>query len=636
MSDPSVVLSGVVMAHPRRREMAADLIARSAPEPLELVLDPDPTGPPSPLRTAVVAWGAAPAGATHHLVLQDDAVLSPGFFDHARAAAAAMPDAAIAFYTHWNSRNGAAVRLGALAGARWAPATSEYTPTVALLLPAAVAADFVPYARKHGATWMDDVVMSRYLRHAKVPTYLTTPNIVDHADVPSTADNDAHGPRRAACFAELPPGTSWNFLPGYADLDAVPFFKHGMAQVVVREPGSPHWTTIEAERYCDRIGFDVALCQKALVEAVASGSAAVRGLADRLDRDRLEALWLTANLIGVVAGGLGAPRDTGPLARLALSTLGIGGLCMDLRATVLDEMAPGLRELPFLGYEAGRSFDPGPRRPSSPGSGCHGPNRVVVTGGGSPLGGYLGRALADRGYLVSSQQEPVAFSGARAVVHLLDPRSPAIVQDMRTVLDAARAAGVRHLVCLSPHRVYTSSPPGLAGDDAVSRPPDDPVAAAVFAAEQECLAANRGTALGTTVVRLGVPYGPEVGGGPVLERFVRGALLIEPIRVDIAAEQRLQLVHVRDVASAVEWLLRLGPYTQAFNIGVYEPTTARELAELVSRTVRAVPVEIGQAPSVDQPPMQGVLDWHPSVDLADGIRTLSQWLAYEAGDDHAG
>ena len=46
-----------------------------------------------------------------------------------------MPHAALALFAFWNSRNGAAVRLGALAGARWVPGAGEYTPVAALLLP---------------------------------------------------------------------------------------------------------------------------------------------------------------------------------------------------------------------------------------------------------------------------------------------------------------------------------------------------------------------------------------------------------------------------------------------------------------------------------------------------------------------
>src|SRR5262245_33669581 len=132
-------LSGIVTAHPRRLETAQALMRSTPPGVFDLVLDPSPESPVS-LRTAMLAWSSIPSTSTHHLVLEDDAVPVPGFVEHAEAAAASAPDAAIAFYANWNSRNGGAVRLGTLTGARWAPAAAEYTPTVALLLPAEVGA----------------------------------------------------------------------------------------------------------------------------------------------------------------------------------------------------------------------------------------------------------------------------------------------------------------------------------------------------------------------------------------------------------------------------------------------------------------------------------------------------------------
>ena len=79
-------LSGAVMTHPKRRA-AAERLARSAPPgALQVVMDPDPAGKPSVLRTALCAWEAIEDGATHHLVVQDDMILSDTFYARARAA----------------------------------------------------------------------------------------------------------------------------------------------------------------------------------------------------------------------------------------------------------------------------------------------------------------------------------------------------------------------------------------------------------------------------------------------------------------------------------------------------------------------------------------------------------------------
>jgi hypothetical protein len=76
-----VSLSVAVMTHPRRRDHAQKLAAALHPYPVDIVLDPAPDGPPESLRTAVRAWAAA-GDATHHLVVQDDIVVTDGFIGH--------------------------------------------------------------------------------------------------------------------------------------------------------------------------------------------------------------------------------------------------------------------------------------------------------------------------------------------------------------------------------------------------------------------------------------------------------------------------------------------------------------------------------------------------------------------------
>lgn len=484
-----IVLTGAVMTHPRRTGLTGRLLAAAPAGALRPVADPEPAGPPTALRTAIRAWSAIAEGTTHHLVLQDDAVPADGFFDHARAAVAAAPDAAIAFYTNWNSRNGAAVRLAALAGSRWVTATHEYTPTVALALPARIAAGFANFAEAHGSTWPDDVVMSRYLRSAGVPVLLVAPNLVEHADEPSVLRNDSHGSRRSACFA-APPGDDWSLGAGPLDPDVIPFFKHGIAQCVVREDGRR--TTIDAERYFGRAGWDFDACQKQRLEVTGSVFGALDELERHLDEEAIEGLWTTAYLLGA----LGTRGRLDRVGSLALGTIGAGGVCTTVGAATLRTLRPAMSELARLGHEAGARArrSPSPRR-----------ERVLVTTTHRPLGREIARHLADRGYEVLDENDGPDVD---AVVHVAEPGS---------TLPPVTA---RHVVQVCP--------PGV------------PVPTA---------------APGTSVLRTGSPYGPGIEGYSVLETFTRQALLAQPIQADVPAQATHRPAYIRDIALAVHHLL---------------------------------------------------------------------------------
>jgi hypothetical protein len=96
-----------------------------------LAIDSDPEGPPSALRTALVAWSAVIPGASHHLVVQNDVDAAVELLEIVARAAARFPEEALVFYTNWHARNGAAARLAALAGAAWVRGVpDEFTPSL--------------------------------------------------------------------------------------------------------------------------------------------------------------------------------------------------------------------------------------------------------------------------------------------------------------------------------------------------------------------------------------------------------------------------------------------------------------------------------------------------------------------------
>lgn len=196
---PEPVLSVVVMHHPARGDVS-DLVAACAPLDVRVVEDPEPDGPPSPLRTAKRAWAAVAPGATHHLVLQDDVTPVPGFAELVLRAVRARDRHAVALYSNWNSpRNAYLVRAAAAAGQAWAPlGHDEWVPTLGLVLPA----DGALRLAAHLATLPDDErdddeAVVTFCAREGYPVVATLPHLLEHGDGPSLAGNDAHGARHA-------------------------------------------------------------------------------------------------------------------------------------------------------------------------------------------------------------------------------------------------------------------------------------------------------------------------------------------------------------------------------------------------------------------------------------------------------
>jgi len=196
-------LSVVIMHHPSRSEHIHDLIDACQPLPVRVVPDPDPSGPPSPLRTAKRAWAAVADGATHHLVLQDDMIPIRGFAGHLVRAIAARPEHGISLSVQGTSpRNAYLVRRAALAGHAWAPTSIvEWTPTNGLVLPATDARDLAVYlADIPDGLKDDDNFVTPFCAERGLPVLVTVPNLIEHGDLPSLSGFGAEGRRTVTAF----------------------------------------------------------------------------------------------------------------------------------------------------------------------------------------------------------------------------------------------------------------------------------------------------------------------------------------------------------------------------------------------------------------------------------------------------
>jgi nucleoside-diphosphate-sugar epimerase len=630
-----------------------------AAEPLDLIIDPEPDGPPTALRTSIKAWSSIPAGSTHHLVLEDDAVPSAGFMRQVERAAAAAPDAAIAFYTNWQSRNGAAVRLGVLCGARWTVAVEEYSPTVALLMPSSVGRAFPAYARRAGDAWPDDIVMARYLRDSGVPTYLTVPNLVEQAAVPSTLEYDLDMLSRATCFSALPAAADWS-IERMLVPDIVPVFECNVAQCLVRDDNGGGWRQVGAARGFSRLRLDMDECLGMLERRAKVSPGLIAAVDGLLSPAALREFWKVAFLLGGVgrradeaAGSAAArnPLDLGPLVLEALGTLGLAAVCVGLTMGELSRVRDPMRELAVAAVEAGARLYAAPHGAAARSG--HSPPvtrpalKVAITGGDQPLARYLAADMADRGHQVVAPglrgtriagsteacASDEALTGADVLIHLNDPRfeapSPAPVTRrdgagnggpasvVWQLLEQGRRDGIRHVVYLDVGAAG-SARLGFRDEDLPHPVNGDPV---------------------LTVLRVAVPYGPEMVGYSPLNDFIWSMLVRQPVRADSSLWRPFQLVHVWDVAEIVARVALPQRRSTVLDVCATGPLTAGQLADCIAGSISRTQVQDAAREMARKSPnvlsskrTRESTTWSPVIDLADGIGTLALWLLYHA--DH--
>jgi len=182
-----VNLSVAVQHHPARAGLLPLLTQLGDHE----VVADDPALPMSPFRCYLECLRRTPKGATHRLVVQDDAIPCVGFREFAEQAVRERPDDLIAFFVPGRTL----LRRDMLAhhrrGERWYTLPNlNWTPTVALCWPAGMARAFVPFgedviatrALRGLTTQGDDPYVGAWRKKHDVPVVATVPSLVQHPD----------------------------------------------------------------------------------------------------------------------------------------------------------------------------------------------------------------------------------------------------------------------------------------------------------------------------------------------------------------------------------------------------------------------------------------------------------------------
>ena len=286
--------------------------------------------------------------------------------------------------------------------------------------------------------------------------------------------------------------------------------------------------------------------------------------------------------------------------------------------------------------------------------------RVLVTGAAGLIGSSAVDALLQAGHQVISldRELPATRIGARNVIaDLLDDDSGTVLRSLEidTVVhcaaltpasfygdDASRVANLNAVIdqrmvsfCRDADlRLFYLSGTSLYGTEGhpwyEQSPlcPPGPYAGQKAAGERLCSGNSR-----FVIFRISSPYGPRQQKASVLSTFIRRAMRGEDLLYRGSGSRTQDFVSVKDVGQAMRMALENEDVRGVFNIASGQPISMKGLALLVLEMVGATGSTVRSSGEPDTQEgyraviciekAKRILDWSPSLSLAEGIR---EWL----------
>ncbi|MFE3281134.1 NAD-dependent epimerase/dehydratase family protein [Nocardia sp. NPDC059239] len=203
------------------------------------------------------------------------------------------------------------------------------------------------------------------------------------------------------------------------------------------------------------------------------------------------------------------------------------------------------------------------------------------------------------------------------------------------ILTACETMAVHRLVLASSSSVYGQAE-GASDEQAPTRP-YSPYAVSKLAAENLCAAhtARRYTGLATTVVRYFTVYGPRQRADMAIARLLAAALTGTPFHLYGDGTQQREFTFVDDAVAATIAAAQTGNHHLVVNVGGGQSISMKSLIDTVG-LVTGRPVQLEQClpvagdvdcTSADSSLAQHLLGYHPSIDLAEGLRRHAAWMA---------
>jgi nucleoside-diphosphate-sugar epimerase len=251
-----------------------------------------------------------------------------------------------------------------------------------------------------------------------------------------------------------------------------------------------------------------------------------------------------------------------------------------------------------------------------------------------------------------------AFAGVRYIFHqaaipsvprsIADPKSTerANINGTLSLLLAARDAGVQRVVVASSSSIYGDDP-GLPKVEDRRGNPLSPYALSKVVTEEYCRLFQRLNGIETVCLRYFNVFGPRQDPkseyAAVVPRFIASMLAGRPPTIYGDGKQTRDFTFVANVVEA-NWKAATHPAAsgEAFNVGCGTQTSLNELVDVLKRILNSSiepvyePSRMGDVRNsvADISKAARLLEYHPAVDLQEGLRRVLEWYRAHPEEMH--
>ena len=251
-----------------------------------------------------------------------------------------------------------------------------------------------------------------------------------------------------------------------------------------------------------------------------------------------------------------------------------------------------------------------------------------------------GAALADA--MAAGADAVVHFAAESHVDRSIYEPAPAIETNVAgtfTLLQAARAAGIKRFVHVSTDEVYGDLPAGTFAREDSRLVPSSPYSASKAAADLLVLSYVRTFGFPAVITRASNNYGPYQFPEKFLPLMITNALEDKPLPIYGDGRQQRDWLHVEDHCAGLLAVLERGRVGEVYNIGgrdIEENLSMAERLLLLLGKPQTLLSHVTDRPghdrryALDCGKMERELGWQPVIRLDDGLRDTIEWYRKNA------
>jgi dTDP-glucose 4,6-dehydratase len=203
-----------------------------------------------------------------------------------------------------------------------------------------------------------------------------------------------------------------------------------------------------------------------------------------------------------------------------------------------------------------------------------------------------------------------------------------------TLLEAARHQRIQRFIHVSTDEVYGSIQPGDFADELSPLQPNSPYAASKAASDLLVRSSFKTYGFPSIITRASNNYGPNQFPEKLIPLIIANAMEDKKLPVYGDGRNERDWIHVDDHCRAIDRVLRKGRPGEIYNIGCGKPVTNLEIVSHLLK-ILGKPEEliefVADRPGHDRRyalhigKIMDELDWHPTIELEDGLRRTIQW-----------